>query len=109
MKRTELMMLVLGLFIFCPGSASRLDTGQEVNLECRGLRNPAVAVDSTGGLHVVWRDKTPGKGEIYYKRSTDGGVTWTANKRLTWNSRWASCPTIAADTSGSLHVFWNTS
>ena len=43
-------------------------------------------MDSSGHLHVVWDDNTPGSYAIYYKRSTDEGATWTANKRLTWNS-----------------------
>jgi len=28
---------------------------------------PAIAVDSSGNLHVVWWDDTPGNSEIYYK------------------------------------------
>jgi len=31
-----------------------------------------------------WRDDTPGNFEVFYKKSTDGGISWTANKRLTW-------------------------
>ena len=67
---------------------------------------PAVAVDSSGHIHVVWWDLTPGNPEIYHKKSTDGGVAWTASKRLTWTSGWTDYPAIAIDGSGNPHVVW---
>ena len=35
--------------------------------------------------------------KICYKRSVDGGTTWSALKRLTWTSDWSYYPAIAAD------------
>ena len=67
---------------------------------------PALAVDSSDFLHMFWGDNTPGNFEIYYRKSTDGGVTWTANQRLTWNSGNSLNPAIAVDASGNLHVVW---
>ena len=29
---------------------------------------PAIATDSSGNIHVVWHDYTPGNREIYYKK-----------------------------------------
>ncbi len=66
----------------------------------------AVAVDSADNIHVVWQDGPPGNGEIYYKKSTDSGAGWTANKRLTWNSGSSEDPAIAVDSMGNLHVVW---
>jgi len=109
MKRTELMMLVLGLFIFTQAAQADWTPARRLTWNAGNSEHPAIAVDSTGGLHVVWQDATPGKGQyLYYKRSTDGGVTWTANKKLTWDSRVPSLPNIAVDPSGSLHLFWHT-
>lgn len=34
-------------------------------------------------IHLVWRDNRDGNAEIYYKRSTDGGINWTPDERLT--------------------------
>jgi hypothetical protein len=31
--------------------------------------HPAIAVDSTDFIHIVWRDDTAGNAEIYYKNS----------------------------------------
>ncbi len=66
---------------------------------------PAIAVDSNNHLHVVWQDSTPGNLEIYYKKSTDGGSSWTT-KRLTWNSGGSWGPAIAVDSNNHLHVVW---
>ena len=68
---------------------------------------PAMAIDTSDTLHVVWEDTTPGKSEIYYKRSSDEGITWSPAKRLTWNSGWSRTPSIATDSNGYLHVFWH--
>ena len=67
---------------------------------------PAIFLDSSGALHVVWADLTPGDMEIYYKKSTDGGVTWTANRRLTWSSGSSLHPDITVDSTGVCHVVW---
>jgi hypothetical protein len=67
---------------------------------------PDLTVDSAGNLHLVWSDETPGATEIFYKKSTNDGVTWTSSKRLTWTSGSSWGPDIAVDTSGNLHVVW---
>jgi BNR repeat-like domain len=67
---------------------------------------PDVAVDSSGNIHVVWNDDPTGNNEIYYKMSTDGGATWTATKRLTWNSGYSYCPSLVSDPSSHLHLAW---
>ena len=45
----------------------------------------AIAVNGAN-VYVTWQDTTPGNCEIYFRRSTDGGTTWNAAKRLTFNS-----------------------
>jgi len=67
---------------------------------------PTIAIDSSDHIHVVWEDYAPGNAEIYHKKSTDGGTTWSANKRLTWTSDNSYVPVIAIDSSDTLHVVW---
>ena len=56
-------------------------------------------------VHVVWQDYRDGNYEIYYKRSTDGGVSWGADTRLTNNTAVSEYPSVAV--SGSVvHVVW---
>lgn len=65
---------------------------------------PAVAV-SGSVVHVAWHDSADGNWEIYYKRSTDGGINWGADIRLTNNSAISQFPTLAV--SGSIvHLMW---
>jgi hypothetical protein len=41
---------------------------------------PDVAVTSTGVIYTVWTDKrTNFNNDIYFSRSADGGITWSAN------------------------------
>jgi hypothetical protein len=72
--------------------------------------SPDIAIDTSDHIHVVWYDNTnwnPGKYEIYYKKSTDGGATWSPTKRLSWNSGESKRPVIATDSSGQVHVVWS--
>ena len=64
-----------------------------------------MAIDSSDNIHVVFQDDTPWKTEIYYKQSTNGGITWTAN-RLTWNPGYSDMPAIATDSSNNIYVVW---
>jgi hypothetical protein len=67
--------------------------------------NPSVSVSGTV-VHVVWTDKRDGaNGEIYYKRSTDGGVSWETDTRLT-NDPSAST-NCSVNVSGQVvHILW---
>jgi hypothetical protein len=64
---------------------------------------PAIAVDATNAVYVVWYDWTPGLPEIYFKKSSNGGATWTT-KRVTNNSGWSISPRIAVDSNYRIHV-----
>jgi hypothetical protein len=65
---------------------------------------PSVKVSSSV-VHVVWRDLRDENYEIYYKRSTDAGVSWGADTRLTINNSWSISPSVAV--SGSIvHIVW---
>ncbi|MBE2219329.1 MAG: T9SS type A sorting domain-containing protein [Ignavibacteria bacterium] len=56
-------------------------------------------------IHIVWQDERDGNLEVYYKRSTDGGVSWSADARLTNNIHVSAQPSVAA--SGTIvHVIW---
>jgi hypothetical protein len=65
---------------------------------------PSVSV--TGLLvHVVWKSNRSGDGEVYYKRSSDAGLTWSPDLRLTVDTCDAGFPSVfAADT--LVHVVW---
>lgn len=65
---------------------------------------PSLAL-SGSSLHVVWHDNSDGNYETYYKGSTDGGVTWQADVRLTNNTATSQYPAVSAAAS-FVHVVW---
>jgi BNR repeat-like domain len=82
-------------------------TSQRLTWNLGASENPAIVVESSNYLHVVWQDDTPGNGEIYYITSADGGATWTKSRRLTWTSGTSWVPAIAVDSIGNLHMIWS--
>jgi len=63
-----------------------------------------IALDGSN-IYVVWSDDTPGNYEIYFKKSTDGGITWQTAKRLTYTAANSTSPAIAANGS-NIYVVW---
>ena len=67
--------------------------------------NPSIAV-SGSNVHVVWGDcGVTGCEEIYYIRSTDGGVSWSPETRLTYDSLYSVSPSVAVS-GDKVHVVW---
>jgi len=60
--------------------------------------NPSICVNNSD-VHVTWYDFRDGNGEIYYKRSTDAGINWGEDTRLTNNSASSISPSIAVSNS----------
>ncbi len=65
---------------------------------------PSISVSGLN-VHVVWLDTRDGNWEIYYKNSSDGGNTWSADKRLTNNPSYSYSPCVFASSS-YVHVVW---
>lgn len=67
--------------------------------------SPSIAV--TGNIiHVVWYDYRDGNAEIYYRRSTDDGITWGADIRLTSNPAYSGIPSFSV--SGNIvNIVWD--
>ncbi len=71
---------------------------------------PALAVDSQGTLHAVWQDSRGGSNRIYYSRSIDDGLSWSANVPVNTSAMGTQAsPDIAIDPSDVLHVVWEDS
>jgi hypothetical protein len=68
---------------------------------------PSISVSGTV-VHIVWHDLRDSNHEIYYKRSTDDGVSWGLDVRLTNNSLNSDHPSIAASGTGVQIVYENT-
>ena len=67
---------------------------------------PAIAV-SDSHVHMVWFDRRHGvREEVYYKRSTDNGLTWGPDTRMTEDPEDSEWPVIAA-VGADVHVLWS--
>lgn len=66
---------------------------------------PSIAV-ANGVVHLVWVDTRDGpNGEIYHLRSTDNGITWSSEMRMSFDTARSEYPCIG--TSGSdVHLVW---
>ena len=106
MKKMGLIILAIGLFLFVQAAQAQWEPAQRLTWNSGESFRPRVAVDSSGGVHLVWSDTTPGDSEIYYKQSTDGGGTWATSQRITFSSGSPGNPDIAVDSTGGLHVVW---
>jgi hypothetical protein len=56
-------------------------------------------------VDVAWEDNRDGNFEIYHKRSTDCGLTWGPDERLTTDSATSVYPSIVAD-GENVHIVW---
>ena len=70
-----------------------------------GAFTPRIALDSPN-VYVVWQDHTSGTAEVYFRTSTDGGLTWAAARKVS-NNAGASCTPDIAVSGTNVYVVWN--
>jgi hypothetical protein len=108
MRAKTLLINILGLLIlFQMLNAQTWLSSKRITWNSEASITPAIAIDSGDTIHVLWNDSTPGNAEMYYKRSSDGGGTWSGASRLTWNSGDSFFPVVVVDSSNTLHVVWH--
>jgi len=106
MKTFALCTMAIGAFLLAQPAQAQWTTAKRLTWTDGASNSPKLSLNSSGHLHVVWDDDTPGHYEIYHKRSTDGGTTWTTAKRITWSSEDSREPALAIDSADRLFVFW---
>ncbi len=87
------------------GPDIRLTTNDSISYT---TTNNARCIGATGDtLYLIWGDaRDSGVYEVYYKRSTDNGATWSADARLSANDSSYSTPGSFAFSGSVLHVVW---
>ena len=107
MKKKLSLIIAIGVFLFIqPIWAQTWNPSKRLTWNSEDSEFPVIVVDTNDHIHVVWQDESPGNLEIFYKKSTNGGTTWTT-KRLTYNSGWSDRPAIATDSNNHIHVVWS--
>jgi hypothetical protein len=108
MKRTKQILATVAIVMLPFSSLVHGDTwtaAKRLTITIADAAYPAIAV-SGSNIYVVWEYSTAGTSEINFKRSVDGGVTWSGIRRLTKYTTNASVPDIAADDS-NIYVVWS--
>jgi hypothetical protein len=75
----------------------------------------ALAADQTGGLHAFWSDIVTENtnphcyrcGELFYRRSTDNGVTWSPVVNLSRTDEGDNRPQVRIDRFNRIHIVWD--
>jgi PKD domain len=81
---------------------------QNVSSDSGNSINPSMAVDTTGGINLVWQDNTPGRPNVFFARSVDAGVTFSSPpQNVSSDSGSSSDVQITADSNGNLNVVWS--
>ena len=85
-----------GEVYYCRSLNSGMTWGDRIRLtnHIGNSVNPSVSA-ADNDVHVVWQDDRNGNTEIYYKRSTDSGLTWGPDVRLTNNGSASNTPSAA--------------
>ena len=78
--------------------------------------NPAISIDTTGTIHVVWEDDSNGKWgndtEIMYTNYTittgwsNATIISDGYNESYWNTGESANPAMVVDSSGTIHVVW---
>lgn len=71
-------------------------------------RNPVIAVDSEGWVHVAWQEDGDGDWDIYHASSTDHGVSYGPSQRV--NDLVAgdqTDPAVAVGDEGRIYAAWS--
>ena len=80
--------------------------GSTVNLSNNGADSGSPAVDVSGNnIYVVWDDFTPGSTDIFYRKSTDDGVSFGSTVNLSNSIGGSFTPAIAVS-GNNVHVAW---
>lgn len=108
MKKSVLFVLILCFFLLSLNiEAQTWSSLKRLTWSSGGSECPQIAIDSSNVIHLVWEETPPLiNEEIYYKKSANGGITWSPPVRLTWTSTSSMNPYIAVDSS-TVHVVWN--
>ncbi|MDD5648586.1 MAG: CARDB domain-containing protein [Dehalococcoidia bacterium] len=100
-----IMALSILMIIFLTAGPASADWTPDTRLSASNHTNLTNVVVSGNNVHVVWQDDSSLPTQVYYKRSTDGGLTWGADTVLTDSSTDASDPSIAVSGS-NVYIAW---
>ena len=87
------------------------DSGLTFGADTRLTNDPGVSTYCTISMigsiaHLIWLDNRTGQSEIFYNRSSNSGLTWGTDTRLTTNGFTSSNPSISLN-NANVHVVYH--
>jgi len=68
---------------------------------------PSIFVGHNSYIYIAWTDMRSGNQDIYFSRSFDGGLSFSANVRVNdVTANFQMSPDLAVDSTGLIHVVW---
>jgi BNR repeat-like domain len=106
-KRVAVLISLLAASPLAAQAQVAFSLPQNVSSNPGASYGPLTAVDSKGGINIVWTDYTPGYYAVFFSRSSDGGATFSAPQNLSNAPAGSSGPQIAVDSSDNINVIWS--
>ena len=108
-KKVILIITVYFIALMAPYSvyAASWSPAKRLTWTPGNSEKPLLCIDSSGLIYLFWHDNSPGNQEIFFKKSTDSGATWSQIHRLTWNSGDTKNPSLVIDSNDHLHLFYD--
>ncbi len=69
-------------------------------------RDPSIWVSKSGNIFIVWEDLRSGPSDIFFDKSTDGGVSFSQDIKVTDTLWGAADCSITADDSERIYIAW---
>lgn len=79
---------------------------QNVSNDSGTSSSEQIAIDCKGNINLVWWDNSPGYWAVFFSRSIDGGITFSAPQNLSNDPSGTTSPNMALDADGSIYVVW---
>ncbi|MFC1594114.1 hypothetical protein ACFL38_02180 [Candidatus Omnitrophota bacterium] len=114
MKRIWLGLMIAGLCLWASTIYAEIVFGPNVRVDDTSSStstqgSPSLALDASGNIYVAWSDNRNGNYDIYFSKSTDGGLTFEPDVRVDdteTSSSSQSGPSLAVDYNGHIYIAW---
>ncbi len=100
-----LIVTIISLSSLCKNREENYLEPVDVSSDSGQSKNPSIAVDSRGTVHLVWNDDTPGNEEIYYAYKPENG-NWSTPVNISNNYGASRSPCIQVDKNDKIHIVW---
>lgn len=91
---------------FKQSSNAGISWGNDVRLTAHPSSSTYPCIVSSGNIvHIVWTDNRNGRDDIFYKRSTDSGLSWSSEIPIVNDTNYSNSPSVAVS-NYFVHVLW---